>query len=52
VPSRETLHPYAQAARQGAGIYVDDLPARLLQWLAGFEPADIHKWIDRELGAS
>ena len=31
------------------GIYFDDQPARLLQSLAGFEPADIHKWIDRDL---
>jgi uncharacterized protein (TIGR00730 family) len=31
------------------GIYFDDLPSRLLQRLAGFEPPDIHKWIDRDL---
>jgi hypothetical protein len=33
------------------GIYFDDQPTRLLQLLAGFEPAEIHKWIDRDLAS-
>ena len=33
------------------GIYVDDQPDRLLQRLASFESPDLHKWIDRDLGA-
>jgi uncharacterized protein (TIGR00730 family) len=31
------------------GIYFADQPAELLDLLAGFEPARIHKWIDRDL---
>jgi uncharacterized protein (TIGR00730 family) len=34
------------------GIYFDDQPARLLKRLAAFESPDVHKWIDRDLGAS
>jgi uncharacterized protein (TIGR00730 family) len=34
------------------GIYFDDQPARLLERLAAFESPDVHKWIDRDLGAS
>jgi hypothetical protein len=31
------------------GVYFDDQPGRLLERLAGFEPPDLHKWIDRDL---
>jgi hypothetical protein len=35
-----------------SGIYFADQPDRLLDLLAGFEPARIHKWIDRDLADS
>ena len=31
-----------------SGIYFDEEPERLLGLLAGFDPAKVHKWIDRD----